>query len=50
MIATPSFTPLPDEAQVLVQSLGQNKLVVVALIISFSVLVAGVVGFGKKKE
>jgi len=50
LTATPSFTPSPDEMQVLVQSFGQNKLVVVALIISFSVLVAGVVGFGKKKE
>ena len=43
-------TPAPDETKVLVQSFGQNKVVVAALIISFSVLVAGVVGFGKKKE
>jgi len=35
---------------VLAQSLGANKLVVVALIVSLSVLVAGIVGFGKKKE
>jgi len=47
---TPIFTPAPNDTDVLVQSLGQNKLVVVSLIISFSVLVAGVVGFGKKKE
>ena len=46
----PTSTPTPDDAKVLVESFGQNKLVVVALIISFSVLVAGVVGFGKKKE
>jgi hypothetical protein len=29
--------------------LRQNSMVVVALLISFSVLVAGIVGFGKKK-
>ena len=46
----PTATPTPDDTKVLVQSLGQNKMVVAALIISFSVLVAGVVGFGKKKE
>jgi len=46
----PTATPTPDDTKVLVQSFGQNKLVIVALIISFSVLVAGVVGFGKKKE
>jgi LysM repeat protein len=46
----PTSTPTPDDTKVLVQSFGQNKLVIVALIISFSVLVAGVVGFGKKKE
>jgi hypothetical protein len=46
----PTSTPTPDDAKVLVASFGQNKMVVVALIISFSVLVAGVVGFGKKKE
>jgi len=39
-----------NDTKVLMQSFGQNKVVVVALIISFSVLVAGVVGFGKKKE
>ena len=31
-------------------SLGQNKIVLAALIISFSVLVAGIVGFGKNQE
>jgi len=46
---TPSLTPVLDEATVLIQSLGQNKLVVAALIISFSVLVAGIAGFGRKK-
>ena len=46
----PTSTPAPDDTKVLVQALGQNKMVVAALIISFSVLVAGVVGFGKKKE
>jgi uncharacterized protein YkwD len=45
----PISTPTADDTKVLVESFGQNKLVVVALIISFSVLVAGVVGFGKKK-
>jgi len=42
-------TPTTDDTKVLMESVGQNKMVVV-LIISFSVLVAGVVGFGKKKE
>jgi LysM repeat protein len=46
----PTSTPTADDTKVLVESFGQNKLVIVALIISFSVLVAGVVGFGKKKE
>lgn len=41
---------MPNEAGVLVVSLGQNKIVLSALIISFSVLVAGIVGFGKKKD
>ncbi len=48
--ATPSSTPTPDEAVVLVEALGQNKIVVAALIISFAVLVASVVGLGRKKE
>jgi hypothetical protein len=50
LTATPLFTPTPNDTDELVQALGQNKLVVVALIISFSVLVAGVVGFGKRRE
>jgi hypothetical protein len=50
LYAFPTLTATPDDAKVLMQSFGENKLVVVALIISFSVLVAGVVGFGKKKE
>jgi len=32
------------------QFIKQNSMVVVAFVISFSVLVAGIVGFGKKKE
>jgi LysM repeat protein len=48
--ATSTSTSAPDDTKVLMESFVQNKLVVVALIISFSVLVAGVVGFGKKKE
>jgi len=38
-----------NDTAVLVE-LGQNRLVVAALIISLSVLVAGIIGFGKKKE
>ena len=44
----PTFTSTPNEMSVLTQSLIENKLVVVALIISFSVLVGGIVGFRKK--
>ena len=47
---TPSSTTTPNDVVMLTHSLGQNKLVVVALVISFSVLVATVVGFGRKKE
>ena len=43
-------TPAQDETQALIRSFGQNKLVIVALIISLSVLIAGMVGFGRKKE
>jgi hypothetical protein len=32
------------------QFIKQNSLVVVAFVISFSVLIAGIVGFGRKKE
>jgi uncharacterized protein YkwD/LysM repeat protein len=48
--ATASATPKPNEAAMLTQSLGQNKVVVAALIISFSVLVAGIIGFGKGRR
>ncbi len=34
----------------LAESFKANKLVVVALIVSLSVLIAAIVGFGKKKE
>jgi uncharacterized protein YkwD/LysM repeat protein len=47
--ATPYPTSTPYEATMLVESLGQNKVVVFALIISFAVLVAVVVGFGRKE-
>ena len=47
---SPTSTPASNEMSVLTQSLGANKLVVVALIVSFSVLVGGIVGFRKKKE
>jgi LysM repeat protein len=39
-----------DEMSMFAQSLGENKIVVAALIVSFSVLVGAIVGFGKKKE
>jgi len=42
--------PAPNAMSVFAQALGANKLVVVALIVSFSVLVGGIVGFRKKKE
>lgn len=47
---TPVSTPAPNEMSILAQSLGANKLVVVSMIVSFSVLVAGIVGFRQKKE
>jgi hypothetical protein len=40
----------PNEMSMFAQSLGANKIVVAALIVSFSVLVAAVIGFRKKKE
>lgn len=52
--STPAWTPFPtetsapDEMAMLTRSLGENKIVVVALIISFSVLVGGIVGFRKR--
>ena len=48
--ATPTVTPARNEMSIIGQSLGANKVVVVSLIVSFSVLVAGIVGFRKKKE
>lgn len=48
--ATPAQSPTANEMSMLSQSMGSNQLVVVSLIISFSVLVAGVIGFRKKKE
>lgn len=47
---TPTPIPAPNEMSVIAQSARANKLVVVAMIVSLSVLVAGIVGFGKKKE
>jgi hypothetical protein len=47
---TPIFTPAPDEMSMLAQSFKANKVVVAALIVSLSVLIATIVGFGKKKE
>ncbi len=48
MTATPVVAHV-DEAVNTGQFIRQNSTVVVALVISFSVLVAGIVGFGKKK-
>jgi hypothetical protein len=47
--STPTTTPtaLPADIGKFVR---QNSLVVVALVISLSVLIAGIAGFGKKKE
>lgn len=47
---SPTATPAPNEAAALAESLGENKMVVAALIVSFSVLAAAIVGFRKKKE
>lgn len=47
---TQTPTPAPNEIAVFSQSLGANKLVVVVLIFSFSILVGVIVGFSKKKE
>jgi LysM repeat protein len=41
--------PASEETTQLIESLRQNKTVVAALIISLSVLIAGVVGSGKQK-
>jgi hypothetical protein len=47
-----SLTPTaaPGEMSMVAESFKANKLVVVALIVSLSVLIAGIVGFGKRKE
>jgi uncharacterized protein YkwD len=50
LTAAQTTTSAPNELSVFAQSLSANKLVVVSLIVSFSVLVAGVIGFRKKKE
>ncbi len=49
---TPTITPTlaRNEMSMFKETLGTNKIVVVAMIISFSVLVAALVGFGKRKE
>ena len=39
-----------NDMSIMSETLGANKIVVVALIVSFSVLVAGIIGFGKKKK
>jgi uncharacterized protein YkwD len=46
----PTLTPASSEMSMLGESLKANKIVVFALIVSFSVLVAGIVGFRKKRE
>lgn len=46
---TVAATQEPNEMSVFSQSIGANKIVVAALIVSFSVLVAALVGFGKRK-
>lgn len=45
----PTSTPAPDEMSMFARSLGANKIVVAALIVSFSVLVGAIVGFGKRR-
>src|SRR5215211_4514926 len=45
---TSVFTSVPNEMSMLTESLGANKVVIVAMIVSLSILVAAVVGFGKK--
>ena len=52
---TPLFTSTPNATAIAPsvragQFIKQNSLVVVAFVISFSVLIAGIIGFGKKKE
>jgi hypothetical protein len=52
---TPQITSTPAVTEISAsldagEFIKQNSMVVVAFVISFSVLVAGIVGFGKKKE
>ena len=49
IVSTPAVTEKPVSAQT-GEFMKQNSTVVVAFVISFSVLVAAIVGFGKKKE
>ena len=53
--STPRITSTPAATEIghssnAGQFIKQNSMVIVAFVISFSVLVAGIVGFGKKKE
>jgi hypothetical protein len=48
-----SPTPSPTPTEVIVplgEQIKQNRMVVAALLIAFSVLLAGIIGFGRKKE
>jgi LysM repeat protein len=45
-----TLTSAPNEMSMLTKSLAENKIVVAAMIVSLAVLVAAIVGFGKKKE
>jgi LysM repeat protein len=45
----PTETSGPDEMAAF-EELGKNRIIVAALIVSFSVLVAGIVGFGRRRE
>jgi LysM repeat protein len=47
---TITSTPAADEMSMFTESLAANKVVIAAMILSLSVLVAALVGFGKKKE
>jgi hypothetical protein len=46
----PTLTPASNEMSMLGESLKANKIVIFVLILSFSILVAGIVGFQKRKE
>ena len=49
VMSTPSESTPENDTAVLVE-LGQNRTVVAALIISLSVLIAGMIGFGRRRE